>query len=88
MAADFLGAMFQGIGDTFKAGASVNVAKMQSRNVVEQGKIDLQAIDAEKELAKFNYLNQAASNQFKQQVIIIIAIAILVTIALIFRHNG
>jgi hypothetical protein len=87
MAADFLGAMFQGIGDTFKAGASVNVAKIAERSNTAINKTNLEAIYYENENAKLTFLNEAAKIQFKQQLLIAGALVALVVVALIFKKN-
>lgn len=85
MAADFLGAMFQGIGDTFTAGSNVNVAKIKEREAKAVNATNLEGIYYQNENAKLDFLNQAARNQLYQNAIIAAVVLIIVTVAIIYR---
>lgn len=72
---EFLGAMFQGIGDTFKAGSQVHQAQINARNMVESNKLARETNATALEIEQFKFLNEAASAQFKNNLLIVAAIA-------------
>lgn len=85
MAADFLGSMFQGIGDTFTAGSNVNVAKIKERETKAANATNLEGIYYQNENAKLDFLNQAAKNQLYQNALIAAVVLIIVVVAIIYK---
>lgn len=84
--AGFLDGLFQGIGDTFKAGASVNVAKI-NRQIAEDGyKLTLLNIDNANADERLQYINAAQQQAFKLAAVALAAVIIgIVVIAIIFK---
>lgn len=82
---DFLGAMFQGIGETFKAGSTVHKAQIESRANDQNLKLKRDELSTQFEIAQFDFLNQSAENQFKQQSLIVAAVVVFIVVAMIFK---
>lgn len=84
---EFLGAMFKGIGDTFTAGKDVNVAQIGERVARENRSLTREQLATDQQLAQLDYLNRAAATEFKNQALLIGAVVVLFTVALIFRKK-
>lgn len=85
--ADFLSAMFQGIGDTFTAGANVNLGQMNERNVKRQIALQEATLRSDEELAQIQLLQTLKVEQTKKQAIIIIGIIGLFFLILYFKNR-
>ena len=83
--ADFLGAMFKGIGDTFTAGANVNLGQMNERNVKRQIALGEETLRTNEELAKLNLVADLESQKIKKQALIVAGLLCLLIIILTFR---
>lgn len=82
---DFLGAMFKGIGDTFTAGANVNLGQMNERNVKRQIALGEETLRTNEELAKLNLVADLESQKIKKQALIVAGLLCLLIIILTFR---
>ncbi len=85
---DFLGAMFQGIGDTFTAGANVNLGQMQERAQKRQIEFDKLALDSAEDIEKYRYLSSISNTQNRIYQIVIIAVVLLISIAFYLKFRN
>lgn len=84
---EWVGAIFKGIGDTFTAGANVNLGQMNERNVKRQIALQEATLRTDSELAQIDLLEKMQSEQTKKQFIIIIAIVAIFFIILYFKNR-
>lgn len=84
---DFLGAMFEGIGQTFTAGKDVNLGQMAERAQKRQIEFDKFALSNSKDLAKYEFLNSQGNQQNKLNQIIIIAVVLLIAVAFYLKFK-
>lgn len=84
---DFLSALFSAIGDTFKAGASVNIAQISERNAkrqIEFGKQQLEAQAASDRLAWLTLDSKATGNMITLAIVLMV---IGVIVLLVLNHK-
>lgn len=82
---DFLGAMFEGIGKTFEAGANVNLGQIGERMQKRQLAFDREALEAGSNQSRLEYLLNSASGERQILIIAVIAVIIVIVAALIFK---
>ncbi len=87
MAADFLGAMFEGIGKTFEAGANVNLGQIGERMQKRQLGFQLQQQEADAQNAKLGYLLNFNQQQQRILLIVVVSMIAFVGLLLIFRKR-
>lgn len=83
---EFLGAMFKGIGDTFTAGANVNLGQMNERNVKRQIALSEDTLRADQELAQYDLLKAMEAEKFKKMGLIAISLLLLLFMLLKYRN--
>lgn len=84
---DFLGAMFEGIGKTFEAGANVNLGQIGERNLKRQLAFGSEQLAADAQNAKLGYLLNLSQQQTRTITIVIVALIVFVTVLLLFRKK-
>lgn len=84
---DFFSSMFQGIGDTFTAGAEVNKAQIGEREQKRQLEVDKKAILAGVLQTKYDYLIQDAQAERKLITIVVVALIAVLALLVIFRRR-
>lgn len=82
---EFLSAMFKGIGDTFTAGASVNLGQMNERNVKRQALLAENTLRTDSELAQYDLLRSMEAERTKKIALIIFALIALFFLILYFK---
>lgn len=82
---EFLGAMFEGIGKTFEAGAQVNLGQMNERNIRLQTNLQRDALEYQAEGDALNYLLTSKSQETRLITIVLIACIVMVGLLIIFR---
>ncbi len=85
---EWLGAMFKGIGDTFTAGANVNAAQINERNVKRELAFQSQALAAQTESNKLSYLLQTGEQEQRTLMIAVGAFVLLLVIMIIIKRMG
>lgn len=84
---EWIGAIFKGIGDTFTAGANVNLGQMNERNVKRQIALEEDTLRADQELSQVELLRTIKQEQTKKILIISISLIALLFIIVYFNRS-
>ena len=84
---DWLGAMFEGIGKTFEAGANVNLGQMNERNTKRQLAYARDALDAQSAQSRLEFLISADAGERKLLIIVLVSVLVIIALAIIFRKK-
>ena len=84
---DFFGAMFEGIGKTFEAGANVNLGQIGERMQKRQLNYQQQQLQADTQAARLGYLFSFNQQQQKTLLIVVVAMIAFVGLLLLFRKR-
>lgn len=84
---EWLSAMFKGIGDTFTAGANVNIAQISERNNKREISLGQESLATQYEISKLNFITDQ-KNQQNRTTLIVLVFLFLLTGILIYKRKS